>query len=87
MAWYSHLFKYFSQFVMIHTVKGFGIVDKVDIDIFLELYCFFCDTMNVGNLISRSSAFPKSSLYTWMFSVHVLLKHSLEDFEHCFSSL
>ena len=84
---YSHLLKNFPQFVVIHTVKGFGVVNKAEVYLFMELSCFFDDPTDTGNLISRSSAFPKSSLYTWMFSVHVLLKHSLEDFEHCFSSL
>ena len=74
MVWYSHLFKNFLQFVVIHTVKGFGIVNKAEVDIFLELSCFFNDPMNVGILISDSSAFSKSSLNIWKFSVHVLLK-------------
>ena len=74
MVWYSHLFKNFLQFVVIHTVNGFGIVNKAEVDIFLELSCFFNDPMNVGILISDSSAFSKSSLNIWKFSVHVLLK-------------
>ena len=69
---------------MIHTVKGFGIVNKAEIDIFLELYCFFDDPVDVGNLISGSSAFSKTSLNIWKFTVHVLLKHGLENFEHYF---
>ena len=76
---YSHLFKNFPQFVVIHTVKGSDIVNKADIDVFLELPDFFCVPVDVGNLISGSSAFSKSSLYTWKFSVHILLKSSLED--------
>ena len=82
MVWYSHLFQNFPQFIVIHTVKGFGIVNKAEIDVFLELSCFFNDPMDVGNLISGSAAFSKSSLYIWNFSVHVLLKPSLKDFEH-----
>ena len=76
MVWYSHLLKNFPQFVVIHTVKGFGLVNKTEVDVFLELSCF------VGNLISGSSAFSKSSLNIWNVSVHVLLKPSLENFEH-----
>ena len=82
MVWYSHLFKNFSQSVMIHMVKGFGIVNKTEVDVFLELSCFFDDPTDVGNLISGSSALPKSSLNIWKFSVHVLLKPSLKNFEH-----
>ena len=74
MVWYSHLFKNFPHFVVIHTVKGFRIVNVADVDVFLELSCFSYDPMDVGNLISGSSAFSKSSLNTWKFSVHVLLK-------------
>ena len=74
MVWYSHPFKNFSQFVVIHTIKGFGIVNKAEIDVFLELSYFFDDPADVGNLISGSFAFPKSSLNIWKFSVHVLLK-------------
>ena len=81
MVWYSHLFQNFPQFIVIHTVKGFGIVNKAEIDVFLELPCFFYDPMDVGTLISGSSAFLKSSLNIWKFSVHILLKPSLEDFE------
>ena len=86
VVWYSHLFQNFPQLVMIHTVKGFGMFNK-EVDVFLELSCFLNDPMNVGNLISGSSAFSKSSLYIWKFSVHVLLKPSLEDFEHYFTSM
>ena len=82
MVWCSHLFKNFPQFVVIHTVKGFSIVNQVEVEVFLELSCFFYDSMDVGNLISGSSAFSKSSLYIWKFSVHILLKPSLKDFEH-----
>ena len=87
MVWYSHLFQNFPQFIVIHTVKGFGIVNKVEIDLFPELSCFFYDPMDVGNLISGSSAFSKSSLYIWKFSVHILLKPSLKDFEHYLASM
>ena len=75
------------QFVVIHTVKGFGIVNKAEIDVFLELTCFFDDPVHVGNLISGSSVFSKSSLNIWKFTIHVLLKLALENFEHCFTSL
>ena len=78
MVWYSHLFKNFPQFVVIHTVKGFGIVKKAEVDVFLELSCFFNDPTDVGNLISGSFAFSKSSLNIWKFMVHVLLKPRLE---------
>ena len=74
MIWYSHLFKNFPQFIVIHTVTGFGIVSKTEIDVFLELSCFFDDPGDVGNLISGSCAFSKPSLYIWKFSVHILLK-------------
>ena len=84
---YSHLFQHFPQFVMIHTVKGFGIVNKAEIDIFLELSCFFNDPADVGNLISGSSAFCKSSLNIWKYTVHVLLKPGLENFELYFGSV
>ena len=87
MVWYSHLFQNFLQFVVIHTVKGFGIVNKAEIDVFLELSCFFNDPEDVSNLISGSSAFPKSSLNIWKFTVHVLLKPGLENFEHYFASV
>ena len=82
MVWYSHLFKSFPQFVVIHTVKGFGIDNKAKVDIFLELSCFFDDPADIGNLISGSSAFSKSSLDIWKFSVHIQLKPFLKDFEH-----
>ena len=87
MVWYSHLFQNFPQFIVIHTVKGFGIVNKAEIDVFLELSCFFDDPVDVGNLISGSSAFSKTSLNIWKFTVHVLLKPGLEHFEHYFDSL
>ena len=87
MVWYSHLFKNFPQFIVIHIVKGFGIVDKAEIDVFLELSCFFDDSADVGNLISVSSAFSKTSLNIWNFMVHVLLKPGLENFEHYFTSM
>ena len=87
MVWYSHLFKNVPQLVVIHTVKGFGIISKTEVDVFLELSCFFSDPMDVGNLISSSSAFSKSSLNIWKFSVHVLLKPGLEDFELYFASV
>ena len=82
MAWYSHLLKNVPQFVVIHTVKGFGIVNKTEVDVFLELYCFFSDPTDIGNLISDSSAFSKSSLNIWKFTAHILLKPGLENFEH-----
>ena len=87
MVWYSHLSQNFPQFIVIHTVKGFGIVNKAETDIFLELSCFFYDPEDVGNLISDYSAFSKSSLNIWKFMVHVLLKPGLEDFEHYFTSM
>ena len=87
MVWYSHLFPNFPQFIVIHTVKGFGVVHKAEVNVFLELSCFFDDPADVGNLISGSSAFSKSSLYIWKFSVHLLLKPSLQDFEHYLVSL
>ena len=87
MVWYSHFFKNFPQFVVIHTVKGFGVVNKAEVDVFLELSCFFDDPVDVGNLISGSSAFFKSSLNVWKFSVHVLLKPGLENIEHYFASM
>ena len=82
MSWYSHLFKNFPEFLVIHAVKGFGIVNKAKIDVFLELFCFFYDPADVRNLISGFSAFLKSNLNIWKFSVHVLLKSGLENFEH-----
>ena len=87
MVLYSHFFKNFSQFIMIHTVKGFGIINKAEVDVFLELSCFFYDPKDAGNLISSSSAFSKSNLNIWNFSVHVLLKPRLENFEHSFASV
>ena len=87
MVWYSHLFQNFPQFFVIHMVKGFGIVKKAEIDVFLELSCFFDDPADVGNSISGSSAFSKTSLNIWKFTVHVLLKPGLENFEHYFPSV
>ena len=87
MVWYSHLFHNIPQFVVSHTVKSFGLVKKAGIGVFLELCCFFHDPTDVGNLISGSSAFSKSSLNIWKFSVHVLLKAGLENFEHYFASV
>ena len=87
MVWYSHLFQNFPQFIVIHTVKGFHIVNKAEIDVFLELSCFFNDPVDVGNLISGSCAFFKTSLNIWKFMVHVLLKPGLENFEHYFTIL
>ena len=87
MVWYFLLFKNFAQFLVIHTVKGFGVVNKAEEDVFLELSCFFSDPMDVGNLISGSSAFSKSSLNIWKFTVHILLKSGLENFEHYFASM
>ena len=87
VVWYSHLFQNFPQFLVIHTVKGFGIVKKAEIDVFLELSCFLDDPADVGSLISGSSAFSKPSLNIWKFSVHVLLKPGLENFEHYFASV
>ena len=82
MVSYSYLFQDFPQFIVIHTVKGFGIVNKAEVDVFLELSCFLDDPADVGNLISGSSAFSKTSLNIWKFTVHVLLKLDLENFEH-----
>ena len=87
MVWYSHLFKNFPQFIVIHTVKGFGIVNKAEEDVFLEFSKFFLDPIDIGNLISGSSGFSKSSLNIWEFLVHILLKPSLENFEHYFASM
>ena len=86
MVWYSHLFQNFPQFIVIHTIKGFGIVNKAEIDVFMDLSCFFDDPMDVGNLISGSPAFLKTSLNIWKFTVHVLLKPGLENFEHYFTT-
>ena len=85
MVWYSHLFQNFPQFIVIHIVKGFGLVNKAEIDISLELSWFFDDPEDVGNLISGSSAFSKTRLNIWKFMVHVLLKPGLENFEHYFT--
>ena len=87
MVWYSHLFQNFPQLIVIHTVKGFGIVNKAEIDVFLELSCFLHDPVDVGNLISASSAFSKTSLNIREFAVHVLLKPGLENFEHYFTNM
>ena len=87
VAWYSHLSQNFPQFIVIHTVKGFGIVNKAEIDVFLELSCFFDDLVDVGNLISGSSAFSKTNLNIRKFTVHLLLKPGLENFEHYFTSV
>ena len=87
MVWYSHLFKNFPQFVVIHTVKGFAIVNKTEVDVFLELFCFFNDPVDVDNLISGSSAFSKTRLSLWKFTVHILLKPGLENFEHYFTGV
>ena len=87
VVWYSHLFQNFPQFIVIHTVKGFGIVNKAEIDVSLELSCFFDHPEDVGSLISGSSDFPKTNLNIWKFTVHVLLKPGLENFEHYFTSM
>ena len=87
MIWYSHLFKYFPEFVAVHTVKGFGIVNKTEVNIFLEPFWFFDDPTDVGNLISGYSAFSKTSLNICKFAVHVLSKPGLENFEHYFASV
>ena len=87
MVWYSHLFQNFPWFVVIHTVKGFGIVNKAEVAVFMELSCFFNDPVDVGNLIPDSSAFSKSSLNIWKFMLHILLKPSLENFEHYFVNM
>ena len=87
MVWYSHLLKNFPQFVVIYTVKAFGVVSKAEVDVFLELSCFFNDPVDSDNLISGSSAFSETSLNIWKFTVHVLLKPGLENFEHYFASL
>ena len=85
MVWYSHLLKNVPQFVVIHTIKGFSVVNKAEV--FLELSCFFDDPADVGNLISGSSAFSKSNLNIWRFTVHILFKSGLENFEHYFASM
>ena len=87
VVWYSHLFQNFPRFIVIHTINGFGIVNKAEVDIFLELSCFFHDPADVSNLISGSSVFSKSSLNIWKFMVQVLLKPGLENFEHYFASV
>ena len=87
MVWYSHLFQNFPQFIVILIVKGFGIVNKAEIDVFRELSCFFDDPVDVGNLISGSSAISKTSLKTWKFTVHVLLRPGLENFEYYFTNM
>ena len=87
VVWYSHLFKNFPQFVVIHTVKGYGVVNEAEVDAFLELSCFLYDPTDFGNLISGSSAFSKTSLNIWNFRVHILLKPGLENFEHYFASM
>ena len=87
MVWYSHPFQNFPQFVVTHTVKGFGVVSEAEVDVFLELTCFFNNSMNVGNLISGSSAFSVSSLNIWKFAIHVLFKPDLKDFEDYFASM
>ena len=87
VVWESHLSKNFPQFVVIHTVKGLGVVNKAEVDVFLELSCFFNDPVDVDNLISGSSAFSKSSLNIWKFTVHLLLKPGLENFEHYFAGM
>ena len=87
MVWYSHLFQNFPKFVVIHTVKGFGLVNKAELDVFLELSCFLDDPVDDGSLISGSSAFSKSSLNIWNFMVHILLKPGLERFDHYFTSV
>ena len=87
VVWYSHLFQNFPQFIVIHTVKGFGIVNKAEIDVFLELSCFFDDSTDVGNLISGSSASSKFSLNIWNFTVQVLFNPGLENFEHYYASV
>ena len=87
LVWYSHLFQSFPQFIVIHIVKGFGIVNKAEVDVFLELCCFLDDPVDVGNLISDSSAFSKGRLNIWKFTVHVLLKPGLENFEQYFTNM
>ena len=87
MVWYSHLFKNFPQFVVIYTVKSFDVVNKAEVDVFMEFSCFFCDPMDVDNLISGSSAFSKTSLNIRKFMVHILLKPGLENFKHYFTSV
>ena len=85
MVWYSHLLKNFPQFVVIHTVKGFGVISKAQVDVFLKFFCFFNDPADVSNLISDSSAFSKSILHIWKFMIYLLLKPGLKNFEHYFA--
>ena len=87
MVWHSTLFQNFSQFVVIHTIKGFGIVNNAEVDVFWDLPCFFNDPVDVGNLISGSSAFSETSFNIWKFMVHILLKSGLENFEHYFANM
>ena len=87
MVWYSHIFNNFPQFVVIHTVKGFGLVSEAEVDVFLELTWFFCEPTDIGNLIPGSSAFSKSSLNIWKFFTYILLKPDLENFEYYFASI
>jgi len=87
VVWYSHLFQNFPQFIVIHTVKGFGIVNNAELNVFLELSCFFDDPADVGNLISGSSAFSRTSLNIWKFMIHILLKAGLENFKYHFTSM
>ena len=87
VVWYSHLFQNFPLFIVIHTVEGFGIVNKAEVDVFLELSCFFDDPVDVGSLISGSFIFSKTSLNTWKFTVHLLLRPGLENFEHYFAGV
>ena len=87
MVWYSHVLKNFQQFVVMFRDKGFGVINKAEVGVFLELSCFFDDPTDVGNLVSVSSAFSKSSLNIWKFTVHVLLKAGLENFEHYLTSV
>ena len=87
VVWYSHLFQNFPEFVVVHTVKGFGIVNKAEVDVFLELSCFLDDPADVGNLISGYSAFSKTCLNNWKFTIHVLLKPGMENFQHYFTSM
>ena len=87
MIWYSHLVKNFPQFIAIHTVKGFGVVNKAEVNVFLKLSCFLNDPVDIGSLISGSSAFSKSSLNIFKFTVHILLKPGFYNFEHYFASM
>ena len=87
MVWYSHILKNFPQFVGIHMVKDFSVINEAEVDVFMQFPCLFYDTVDVGNLISCSSAFSESILSTWKFSVHVLCKPSLENFQHYFASV